>query len=324
VTDLEALADLKPLADDAAFRSRWAAVKRSNKLALADAVREATGIRIDLDTLFDCQVKRIHEYKRQLLAVLHIIALHHRLREGRADGEPPRTVILAGKAAPGYTFAKLVIKLIHTVAERVNSDPEVAGRLTVVFLPNYGVTAAERIFPACELSEHISTAGTEASGTGNMKAALNGAVLIGTLDGATIEIRDAVGADALFIFGHTAEEIERLRRSGYEPRAWIEGNPELARVVRTLGELAPGGVFQPILNALLGEDRYLHCADFASYVECQSRVAGTYRRPDDWTRLSIRNVAGMGPFSSDRAVAEYARDIWRVGPVPVLPEVSGR
>jgi starch phosphorylase len=232
-------------------------------------------------------------------------------------------VILAGKAAPGYTFAKLVIKLIHAVAARVNDDPEVAGRLRVVYLPNYGVTLAERIFPACELSEQISTAGTEASGTGNMKAALNGAVIIGTLDGATIEIRDSVGAEAVFVFGHTAEEIEGLRLRGYVPREWVEENAELARVVRTIGELSPGGLFQPVLDALLGSDRYFHCADFAAYLECQARVADTYRRPDDWTRLSIRNVAGMGPFASDRTVREYARDIWKVEAVPISLESPG-
>jgi starch phosphorylase len=323
VTDLSALAGLAPFADDAQFRSRWAAVKRGRKLALSDATREMTGIPIDPDTLFDCQVKRIHEYKRQLLNILHVIALYHRLRERRSDAEPPRTVIFAGKAAPGYTFAKLVIKLIHAVAARVNDDPEVAGRLRVVFLPNYSVTLAERIFPACELSEQISTAGMEASGTGNMKAALNGSVIIGTLDGATIEIRDSVGADAVFSFGHTAEEIEALRRRGYLPRVWMEENAELARVMRMIGELSPGGLFQPILDALLGTDRFFHCADFAAYVECQARVADTYRNPDDWTRLSIRNVAGMGPFSSDRTVREYARDIWQVEAVPVSLESPG-
>jgi starch phosphorylase len=321
VTDLEALRALAPWTEDAAFRARWAAVKRANKVVLADVVREATGVRLDPDSLFDCQVKRIHEYKRQLLNVLHVLALYHRLREGAGDAEPPRTVIFAGKAAPGYVFAKLVIKLIHAVAARVNDDPTVAGRLQVVFLPNYGVSLAERIFPACELSQHVSTAGTEASGTGNMKAPLNGAVLFGTLDGATVEIRDAVGADQVFIFGHTADEIEAQRRAGYDPRAWVEGNPELARVIRTIadGGLEPGtrGLFQPIVDTLLGADRYFHCADFASYLECQARAAEAYRRPDDWVRLSIRNVAGMGPFSSDRTVREYARDIWRVDPVPV-------
>ncbi len=326
VTELEALAALAPLADDAGFRDRWAAVKRGNKLALADAVRAAGGPELDPDTLFDCHVKRIHEYKRQLLNVLHVLALYLRLREG-ADAGPPRTVIFAGKAAPGYAAAKLVIKLIHAVAERVNHDPVAAGRLRVAFLPNYGVSAAERTFPACELSQHISTAGTEASGTGNMKAALNGAVLIGTLDGATIEIREAVGAENVFVFGHTAEEIETLRRQGYDPRARVEADPALAGVVRVLveGELEPGwpDLFRPIADALLGGDRYFHCADFASYVECQARAALAYRAPEQWARMSIANVAGMGRFSSDRTVAEYAREIWDVEPVPVPPVGEG-
>ncbi|HEY6416000.1 MAG TPA: glycogen/starch/alpha-glucan phosphorylase, partial [Acidimicrobiales bacterium] len=320
VTDLGQLRRLAPLADDAAFRDGFRRAKRQAKARFADWLKGATGQVVDPDAIFDCQVKRIHEYKRQLLNVLHVIALYHRLRERRSEADLPRTVILAGKAAPGYTFAKLVIKLIHAVAARVNDDPELAGRLRVVFLPNYGVTLAERIFPACELSEQLSTAGMEASGTGNMKAALNGAVIIGTLDGATIEIRESVGADAVFTFGHTAEEIDALRRRGYDPRAVIEENAELARVMRTIGELAPGGLFQPILDTLLATDRYFHCADFAAYMECQGRVAETYRRPDDWTRLSIRNVAGMGPFSSDRTVREYARDIWQVEAVPVSLE----
>ncbi|HLE43713.1 MAG TPA: glycogen/starch/alpha-glucan phosphorylase [Methylomirabilota bacterium] len=321
VTDLEALRGLLPLAEDGGFRARWAAVKRANKIALSAAMGDATGHPLDPDSLFDCQVKRIHEYKRQLLNVLHVIALYHRLRDGAAVALPPRTVIFAGKAAPGYALAKLVIKLIHSVAERVNGDPKVADRLRVAFLPNYGVSAAERIFPAAELSEQISTAGTEASGTGNMKAALNGALIIGTLDGATIEIRDAVGPANLFTFGHTAAGIEDLRRRGYDPRAWVDRDPELARVIRAIadGEFEPGspGLFQPIVDTLLGGDRYFHCADFASYAECQTRVAETYGHPDDWIRMSIRNVAGMGPFSSDRAVREYAREVWHVEPVPV-------
>ncbi|MBI4013979.1 MAG: glycogen/starch/alpha-glucan phosphorylase [Candidatus Rokubacteria bacterium] len=320
VTDLDALRALLPLAEDAGFRARWAAVKRANKIALAAAVG-ATGLPLDPDTLFDCQVKRIHEYKRQLLNVLRVVALYDRLRDGAAAGQPPRTVIFAGKAAPGYAFAKLVIKLIHAVAARVNGDPATAGRLRVAFLPNYGVSAAERIFPATELSEQISTAGTEASGTGNMKAILNGALIIGTLDGANVEIRDAVGAENFFTFGHTATEIADLRRRGYDPRAWADGNPELARVIHAIGrgEFEPGnpGLFQPVVDVLLGGDRYFHCADFASYLECQTRVGEAYGRPDDWIRMSIRNVANTGAFSSDRTVREYARDVWGVEPVPV-------
>jgi starch phosphorylase len=321
VTDLDQLGRLGPLAEDAEFRRRWAAVKRANKVALADAVRRQMEMELDPDTLFDCQVKRIHEYKRQLLNVLRVIALFHRIREGVAEPEPRRTVIFAGKAAPGYALAKLIIKLIHAASELVNRDPLVRERLRVVFLPNYGVAAAERIFPACELSEQISTAGTEASGTGNMKAALNGALTIGTLDGANIEIRHEVGAENLFVFGHTVEEIGALRRSGYDPRAWIDASAELRQVIDTIagGEIerqAPG-LFRPIVAALTEGDRYVHCADFASYLDCQSRVAAAYLRAEDWVRMSIRNVAGMGRFSSDRTVREYARDVWRAVPVPV-------
>ena len=320
-SDLDQLGRLGALVEDAEFRRQWAAVKRANKVALADTVRGQMEMELDPDTLFDCQVKRIHEYKRQLLNVLRVIALVHRIREGLAEPEPRRTVIFAGKAAPGYVLAKLIIKLIHAVSELVNRDPLVRERLRVVFLPNYGVAAAERIFPACELSEQISTAGTEASGTGNMKAALNGALTIGTLDGANIEIRREVGPDNMFVFGHTVEEIGALKRSGYDPRAWIDASAELRQVLGTIadgeiGRQAPG-LFRPIVDALTGGDRYVHCADFASYLDCQSRVAAAYLRADDWVRTSIRNVAGMGRFSSDRTVREYARDVWRAVPVPV-------
>jgi len=218
-------------------------------------------------------------------------------------------------------MAKLIIKLIHAVAAMVNADPAARGRLAVAFLPNYSVSLAELVFPACELSEQISTAGTEASGTGNMKAALNGALTIGTLDGANIEIRHEVGPENMFVFGHTVEEIGALGRSGYDPRAWIDASAELRQVIDTIadgeiGRRAPG-LFRPIVNALTEGDRYVHCADFASYLDCQSRVAAAYPRADDWARMSIRNVAGMGRFSSDRTVREYARDVWRAAPVPV-------
>jgi starch phosphorylase len=321
VTDLDRVAGLTALVEDAEFRRRWTAVKRAAKVALADTVRRESGLVLDPETLFDCQVKRIHEYKRQLLNALRVIALYHRIQDGGTGPEPRRTVIFAGKAAPGYALAKLVIKLIHAVAELVNRDPLVAERLHVVFLPNYGVSAAERIFPACELSEQISTAGTEASGTGNMKAALNGALTIGTLDGANIEIRHEVGRESMFMFGHTVEEVGALRRSAYDPVAWIEANPELRRAVHTIAEGEIGrqapGLFTPIVETLAYRDRYLHCADFASYLDCQDRVAAAYLRADDWARMSIRNVAGMGRFSSDRTVREYARQVWGAMPVPV-------
>jgi starch phosphorylase len=317
--DLDQLARLAPLAGDPAFQGEWAAVKRVNKVLLAEHARKRCGIPLDPETLFDCQVKRIHEYKRQLLNALHAIALWHRLREGGAAG-PPRTVIFAGKAAPGYAMAKLVIRFIHAVADLVNADPAVRDRLRIAFLPNYSVSQAELIFPACELSQQISTAGSEASGTGNMKAALNGALTIGTLDGANVEIREAVGADNVFIFGHTAEQVAGLRAGGYAPAPFIEASPELARVIETIAhgalERAQPGLFRPIVEAVTGEDRYLLCADFASYLACQARAAAAYERPSDWWRLSILNAAGMGRFSSDRTTREYAEEIWDVRPLP--------
>jgi len=316
-TDLDELRRLEPLAGDAGFRREWAALKRVNKTVLADRVERLHGIRLDPDSLFDCQVKRIHEYKRQLLNVLHVLALLHRLRGGAAE-PVPRTVLFAGKAAPGYTMAKLIIKLVHEVARAVAAEPSARGRLEVAFLPNYSVSLAEVVFPACELSEQISTAGTEASGTGNMKAALNGALTIGTLDGANVEIREEVGEDNVFIFGHTAEEIASLRTSGYSPRPWLQSNPELRAAVDAIagGELdgETPGLFRPIADALTGVDRYFHCADFPGYAGCQRRVASEYASPEEWTRKSILNVARIGRFSSDRTTREYAREIWGVEP----------
>ncbi len=299
--------------------SEWAALKRVNKAVLADRARKRFGFDLDPDTLFDCQVKRIHEYKRQLLNALHVIALWLRIQDG-ADAGPPRTVIFAGKAAPGYAMAKLVIRFIHAVAEQVNADPETAGRLRVFFLPNYSVSLAELIFPACDLSEQISTAGTEASGTGNMKAALNGSLTIGTLDGANVEIREEVGAENIFIFGHTAEQVAGLRAAGYVPAPFVGASDELRRVIETIaaGPFARRwpGVFQPLVEALTVDDRYLLCADFPGYLEAQARAGAAYARPLDWWRMSILNVAGMGRFSSDRTTREYAGDIWGVEPLP--------
>ena len=315
MTDLEELQRLRPFADDKAFREEWAAVKRINKAALALRLRRDCDPDFDAEALFDCQVKRIHEYKRQLLNVLHAIALYHRIREGRGDGVP-RAVIFAGKAAPGYFMAKLIIKLIHEVGFLVNNDPAMRDRLRVVFLPNYSVSLAQLIFPACELSEQISTAGTEASGTGNMKAALNGALTIGTLDGANIEIREVVGEDNIFIFGLTAEEVATLKANGYSPLNYVNGNDELRQAIDTIAtgeiERRNPGLFRPIVDMLLNEDRYLHCADFASYAACQQRALHIYKSPDTWNRMSILNTASMGRFSSDRTVREYARDIWGV------------
>jgi glycogen phosphorylase len=315
--DLDELRRLTPLADDATFRAEWAGLRRVNKTVLADRMRRQQGILLDPDTLYDCQVKRIHEYKRQLLNVLRVIAQWNRLREGR-DAETPRSVIFAGKAAPGYAMAKLVIRLVHAVADLVNDDPACRDRLRVAFLPNYSVSLAELIFPACDLSEQISTAGTEASGTGNMKAALNGALTIGTLDGANVEIREEVGEENVFIFGHTAEQVDALRAAGYSPRAFIESDPDLAAALAGLEgplERRHPGVFRPIVDALRGDDRYLHCADFASYLEAQRRVDAAYARPDRWWRMSILNVAGCGKFSSDRTTHQYAQEIWGASPV---------
>ena len=315
--DLDELRRLAPRAEDAAFRGEWAALKRVNKAVLADRMKKRFGLDLDPDHLFDCQVKRLHEYKRQLLNVLHVLALHEQLRAG-ADGGVPRTVIFAGKAAPGYAMAKLIIRLIHAVAERVRRDGATRGRLAVAFLPNYSVSLAELIFPACDLSEQISTAGSEASGTGNMKAALNGALTIGTLDGANVEIREEVGPENVFIFGHTAEEVAALRAGGYGPQAWIERDPELRRVIDVIasGELDGGtGLFRPIVDELRGADRYLLCADFRAYVDGQARAAAAYARPDEWWRMSILNVAGMGKFSADRTTREYAEEIWEARPV---------
>jgi starch phosphorylase len=318
--ELERLAELRRCADDAAFRARWAAVKRANKENLARCLRERSGLELDPEALLDCHVKRLHEYKRQFLAALHATALYLRLRDGAAP-EAPRTVLFAGKAAPSYFMAKLVIRLIHALGERVAAEPACAGRLNVLFVPNYSVSVAERVFPACELSEQISTAGTEASGTGNMKAALNGALTIGTLDGATIEMADAVGADNMFIFGHTADEVAELRRSGYDPRRFLAADPELQRALDFIasGALRPSepDLFRPLVAGLLEGDRYFHCADFGAYREAQRRAEQVWRDPAEWNRRSILNVAGMGRFSSDRTTREYAAEIWGLEPVPV-------
>jgi len=315
IRDLEALRELGRFAQDTAFQERWTRIKRVNKEALATWVLGSHQLALDPDLLFDVQVKRIHEYKRQLLNLLHVATLWNRLKDGVAIGTP-RAVIIGGKAAPAYWVAKQIIHLTHALARAIDADPAVQGRLSVAFLPNYRVSLAELIFPAAELSEQISTAGTEASGTGNMKAALNGALTIGTLDGANVEIKEEVGEANIFIFGHTAEGIVRLRDSGYCSRAWAQGNPELWRAIDTISTL-DGGCFQSLGQALLDSDHYFHCADYAPYLETQERVSATYANPAEWARRSILNVAGMGKFSIDRTVREYARDIWQAPFVPV-------
>jgi starch phosphorylase len=324
-TDLDQLRRLAPRAEDAAFRRAWAAVKRVNKTVLAERARQQYGLALDPETMFDCQVKRIHEYKRQLLNVLHVVTLLLRLREG-GDAGAPRTVIFAGKAAPGYFMAKLIIRLIHAVAAAVEREPSARDRLRVAFLPNYCVSLAELIFPACDLSEQISTAGTEASGTGNMKAALNGALTIGTLDGANVEMREQIGAPHLFVVGRTAEQIVELRASGVPPRAFLDADAELRRAVEFLASpaLAPDApdLFRPIVEELTGRDRYFHCADYRDYVEGQARVSAAWTRPDDWWRMSVLNTAGMGMFSCDRTTAQYAAEIWGASAVHV-PRAGG-
>jgi glycogen phosphorylase len=282
---------------------------------------------VDPESLFDCHVKRIHEYKRQLLNVLHIITLYNRIKRNPDSVAVPRTFIFSGKAAPSYFLAKLIIKLINSVGTIINEDPDVRGRIKVVFLANYGVTLAERIIPAADLSEQISTAGTEASGTGNMKFALNGALTIGTLDGANIEIMEEVGRDNIFIFGLNADEVAALKERGYNPRDYYSRQPELKLVLDMMagGSFSPGNpdLFKPIVDALLNQgDSYLVLADYASYIACQADVARLYLDQDEWARRAILNSAGMGRFSSDRTIAEYAAEIWDVHTEEVTANVQ--
>ncbi|NLI75226.1 MAG: glycogen/starch/alpha-glucan phosphorylase [Candidatus Riflebacteria bacterium] len=324
VTHLDDLAKLVPLADDAGFRRQFREVKAANKRDLAALVKQLTGIAVNPDSIFDCQIKRLHEYKRQLLNVLHIIALYNRIKSGEAGYLVPRTFIFGAKAAPAYRMAKLIIKLINAVAEVVNNDPEVGNRLKVVFLENYSVSLAQRIVPAADVSEQISTAGMEASGTGCMKLSLNGALTIGTLDGANIEIMEEVGRDNFFLFGLKAEEVQALRSSGYQPYDCYAGNPELKQVIDMIaaGRFSPEqpDLFQPIVNSLLhGGDYFMVLADFAAYVRCQEQIAETYRDQEEWSRRAILNVAKMGKFSSDRTIAQYADEIWGVQPVLTKP-----
>ena len=320
--NLYELKKLIPFAEDNGFRDEWCRVKLANKMRLAKYIESTNGITVNVHSIFDCQVKRIHEYKRQLLNALHVIALYNRIKSDPRQNYTPRTVILGGKAAPGYFIAKLVIKLINSVADVVNNDPVVSGSLRVVFLENYRVSLAEKIIPAVDLSEQISTAGTEASGTGNMKFALNGALTIGTLDGANIEIKKEVGDDNIFIFGLTVEEASQLRRSGYNPLSYYYHNPELKVVVDMIGNgyFSPQQpqLFRPLVDNLLHHgDHYLLLADFKSYANCQERVSQAYCNQEEWVKKSILNVANMGKFSSDRTIQEYAHEIWGVSPVQV-------
>ncbi|HWM85588.1 MAG TPA: glycogen/starch/alpha-glucan phosphorylase [Kofleriaceae bacterium] len=321
VTDLEQLAGLAPLSGDAGFRVELRDIKAHNKRLLADEVWKRNQVRIDPASIFDVQIKRLHEYKRQLLNCLHIIALYQQLKRDPRAPITPRTFILAGKAAPGYRMAKLHIKLINSIAETINMDADIGGRLKVVYLANYGVSLAEKVFPAADVSEQISLAGKEASGTGNMKFTMNGALTLGTLDGANVEIREAVGPDHFFLFGLHAEEVAALRGEGYRPARYIETIPALREAI----DLIASGFFtpddpdclHPIVDDLWNRDQYMVCADFQAYAATQAQVGEVYRDPEEWTRRVIANLSGVGRFSSDRTIAEYARDIWRTEPVPI-------
>jgi starch phosphorylase len=320
ICDLERLRDLAPYADQAEFRAAWMAVRLENKKRLARYILRKIGLGVDPTTLFDVHVKRIHEYKRQLLNALHVITLYNRIKADPEAPMVPRTVMFAGKAAPAYHQAKRIIKLINAVAAVVNTDADVQGRLRVLFLPNYCVSQAEKIVPAADLSEQISTAGMEASGTGNMKMALNGALTIGTLDGANIEIMEAVGAENIFIFGLTTEQVAEQRQKGYDPKAFYRQDEELRQALDMIaaGYFTPHepDLFQPILRSLLDQgDYYMLLADFRAYVVAQEQVGRLFMQPDEWARRSILNTARMGRFSSDRAVLEYARRIWHVDPL---------
>ena len=321
VRDPDALRELEAHAGDAAFGEAWRKIKRENKLRLARVAADRAGVRLDPGSLFDIQAKRIHEYKRQHLNVLHVVTLYNRLKRGTALAEAPRSVIFAGKAAPGYAIAKLIIRLINGVAEVVNADPAVAGRLAVAFLPDFNVTNAQPIYPAADLSEQISTAGKEASGTGNMKFAMNGALTIGTLDGANVEIREAVGTDNFFTFGLTADEVLAAKARGRAPREHYETDPELREAIDQLRSgvfsRGDGSLYRPLIDALLDRDEYLALDDYRSYLDAQAAVAAAYHAPARWTRMSILNVARTGRFSSDRAIREYCDRIWQAVPVQV-------
>jgi starch phosphorylase len=317
ITSLERLADLRPLAEDAAFREGFWRAKEQAKQRCAAFIARRLGVAVDPANVFDCQIKRVHEYKRQLLNLLHIADLYLRLREGTAGDPPPRTFLLAGKAAPGYAFAKLVIQLIHDLAAHIEADPAVRGRLKLLFLPDYGVDMAEQLIPASDVSEQISTAGFEASGTSNMKFMMNGALTVGTRDGATVEIAEEAGPDNLFLFGLTAEEVSGSR-GWYDPMWHYRNQPEARRVLDFLfgGALSPGdpGRFEPIRQRLVESDFYMHLADLRSYLQTQQRVSETFLDRAAWSRKAVLNVAASGRFSSDRTIREYARDIWQARP----------
>jgi starch phosphorylase len=321
LTNLDDLRRIECYAEDTAFQKEWRSIKRSIKQSLADSIQTTYGIGINVDSLFDIQAKRIHEYKRQHLNVLHIINLYNRLKANPNLDITPRTFLFGGKAAPGYRMAKLMIKLVHSVGEVVNRDPDIRDRIKVVFLKDYNVKFAQRVYPAADLSEQISTAGKEASGTGNMKFAMNGALTIGTLDGANIEIMQQVGAENFFLFGMTTEALEKLQKTGYRPIDYYNNNAELRLVIDRIasGVFSHGDpdLFKPLVEQLLNHDPYFLLADYQSYVDCQDRVGLAYQDQERWTKMAILNTARMGFFSSDRAIREYCQEIWHVDPVKI-------
>jgi starch phosphorylase len=321
IKDLARLKELEPYAQSAEFRARWRQIKRANKCDLVEFACKRTGVVVDPDSLFDVQVKRIHEYKRQHLNILHVVALYHRLKSDAHYDIEPRTFIFSGKAAPGYHLAKLIIKLATSVGDIVNRDPQVRDRIKVVFLPNFNVTNGQKIYPAADLAEQISLAGKEASGTGNMKFCMNGALSIGTADGANIEICDAVGAENFFMFGLSAQEVAALQTQGYRPAAYYEAIPELRAVIDLIrdGFFSRGDttLFKPLIDRLMQWDPYMAFADYQSYINCQARVSAAYKDAQTWTAMSILNTARSGSFSSDRTIREYAQGIWRVPSVPI-------
>jgi glycogen phosphorylase len=321
IKNLDELRRLEEAVEDSTFRKEWRKIKLENKQGLTGLVLRLTGLSINPDTLFDIQAKRIHEYKRQLLNLLHIVTLYLRFQRNPGSDLVPRTFLFGGKAAPGYDLAKRIIKLINSVAAVVNQDPITEGRLRVVFLPNFNVKNAQHVYPAADLSEQISTAGTEASGTGNMKFSINGALTIGTLDGANIEIRNAVGPENFFLFGLTADQVQETKSLGYRPRNHYEKDPELNEVLDliTSGHFSPEnpGLFRPLVDSLLDHDEFMVLADYRSYLDCQEKVTRTYQDQGQWTRMSILSVARMGYFSSDRSIREYCQRIWKTSPVSI-------
>ena len=321
IKDLDELRKLEQFIDDKDFRESWRSAKWLNKRLLIDYIERELNLKINPESIFDVQIKRFHEYKRQLLNVLHVVTLYNRIKDNPKIDIVPRTIIFGGKAAPAYQMAKLIIKLINSVGNIVNADKDVNGRIKVCFLKNYSVSLAEKIIPASELSEQISMAGLEASGTGNMKFALNGALTIGTMDGANIEIREEVGDENIFIFGLLADEIVKLKAKSYNPRQIYEANNGLKRVIDMIASnyfnQNEPGIFQPIVNSLLNDDYYCLFADYQSYIEKQDEVSRVYSNDDEWTKKSIYNVARIGKFSSDRSIRDYAEKIWKIQSTPI-------